>query len=427
MQTENGKVLLRVRPRGFCAGVVRAVDIVELALEAYGAPVYVHHEIVHNTYVVEQLRRRGAIFVESIEDVPHGGVLVFSAHGVPPTVRQEAKDRSLKVIDATCPLVTKVHLEALKFAREKRTIILIGHRDHQEIIGTSGEAPDRTIVVDSVAAVDALEVDDPEKLAFLTQTTLSLYDTQEIVARLRQKFPSIKGPASDDICYATQNRQEAAEQVAKDVDLILVVGSPNSSNSNRLVEVAQRSGVRAQLIDSAQDIDVNRRSIGPGSAGRTGQRTIGAIWLYRPAGFGFDPRRRALYFAAGAGDHRGRAAPLKLSQVRQGRVGRKQQNAAQRGRGNSYKECNLGGQNRPSAEEDCPDWRAFQRCGVFSGDREGSSGAGAQLDANCCWAERSESALRNCGKERRSGFGAGRRMCAGHRVARRGTPLLQAH
>jgi 4-hydroxy-3-methylbut-2-en-1-yl diphosphate reductase len=258
MPTEtNGKVLLRVRPRGFCAGVVRAVDIVELALEAYGAPVYVHHEIVHNTYVVEQLRRRGAIFVESIGDVPHGGVLVFSAHGVPPTVREEAKDRELRVIDATCPLVTKVHLEALKFAREKRTIILIGHKDHQEIVGTSGEAPDRTIVVDSVAAVDALQVDEPDRLAFLTQTTLSLYDTQEIVARLRQRFPSIKGPASDDICYATQNRQEAVEQVAKDVDLILVVGSPNSSNSNRLVEVAQRSGVRAQLIDSADDIDVN--------------------------------------------------------------------------------------------------------------------------------------------------------------------------
>src|SRR5580704_4126711 len=256
MQTAtNGKVLLRVRPRGFCAGVVRAVDIVELALEAYGAPVYVHHEIVHNTYVVEQLRRRGAIFVESIEDVPHGAVLVFSAHGVPPTVRQEAKDRALKVIDATCPLVTKVHLEALKFAREKRTIILIGHKDHQEIVGTSGEAPDRTIVVDSVAAVDALEVAEPDKLSFLTQTTLSLYDTQEIVARLRQKFPAIKGPASDDICYATQNRQEAVEQVAKDVDFILVVGSPNSSNSNRLVEVAQRSGVKAQLIDSAKDID----------------------------------------------------------------------------------------------------------------------------------------------------------------------------
>jgi 4-hydroxy-3-methylbut-2-enyl diphosphate reductase len=256
MDTEsNGKVLLRVRPRGFCAGVVRAVDIVELALEAYGAPVYVHHEIVHNTYVVEQLRRRGAIFVESIEEVPHGAVLVFSAHGVPPAVRAEAKSRSLKVIDATCPLVTKVHFEALKFAREDRTIILIGHKDHQEIIGTSGEAPDRTIVVDSVEAVDKLEVANPEKLAFLTQTTLSLYDTQEIVARLRQKFPKIVGPKSDDICYATQNRQEAVEQVAQDVDLILVVGSQNSSNSNRLVEVAKRRGVKAELIDSASDID----------------------------------------------------------------------------------------------------------------------------------------------------------------------------
>src|SRR5260370_40632814 len=216
----NGKVLLRVRPRGFCAGVVRAVDIVELALEAYGAPVYVHHEIVHNTYVVEQLRRRGAIFVEAIEEVPHGAVLVFSAHGAPPTVREEAKSRELKVIDATCPLVTKVHLEALKFAREKRTIILIGHRDHQEIVRTSGEAPHRTIVVDSVAAVDALEVDDPGKLSFLTQTTLSLYDTQQIVARLRQKFPFIQGPTSAQSCYATQNRHEAVEQVAKDVDLL---------------------------------------------------------------------------------------------------------------------------------------------------------------------------------------------------------------
>jgi 4-hydroxy-3-methylbut-2-en-1-yl diphosphate reductase len=256
MPTEtNGKVLLRVRPRGFCAGVVRAVDIVELALEAYGNPVYVHHEIVHNTYVVEQLRRRGAIFVETIEEVPHGSVLVFSAHGVPPPVREEAKARNLKVIDATCPLVTKVHFEALKFAREDKTIILIGHKDHQEIIGTSGEAPDRTIVVDSVEAVDALEVEHPDKLAFLTQTTLSIYDTQEIVARLRQKFPKIVGPKSDDICYATQNRQDAVEQVAQDVDLILVVGSQNSSNSNRLVEVAERRGVKAALIDSASDID----------------------------------------------------------------------------------------------------------------------------------------------------------------------------
>jgi len=253
-QASNGKMLLRVRPRGFCAGVVRAVDIVELALEAYGPPVYVHHEIVHNRYVVDQLRQRGAIFVEAVAEVPQGAVLVFSAHGVPPTVRAEAQARKLRVIDATCPLVTKVHLEALKFAREGRTIILIGHRDHQEIVGTSGEAPDRTLVVDSVEAVDRLEVDDPDRLAYLTQTTLSLYDTQEIVARLRQRFPAIVGPASDDICYATQNRQEAVEQMARDVDLILVVGSPNSSNSNRLVEVAERAGVAARLIDDATGI-----------------------------------------------------------------------------------------------------------------------------------------------------------------------------
>jgi len=254
-ESTEGKSLIRVRPRGFCAGVVRAVDIVDLALQAYGPPVYVHHEIVHNRYVVEQLRESGAIFVETVEEVPFGSVLVFSAHGVPPTTREEARLRQLRVIDATCPLVTKVHLEALKFAREGRTIILIGHRDHQEIVGTSGEAPEQTVVVDSVEAVDALEVKDPNRLSFLTQTTLSLYDTQEIVARLRERFPSIEGPASDDICYATQNRQEAVEQLAREVELILVVGSPNSSNSNRLVEVAKRSGVAAELIDAAKDID----------------------------------------------------------------------------------------------------------------------------------------------------------------------------
>lgn len=254
--TNNGaKTLVRVRPRGFCAGVVRAVDIVELALETFGRPVYVHHEIVHNRYVVDQLRRRGAIFVEAISEVPVGSVLVFSAHGVPPRVRAEAKERNLKVIDATCPLVTKVHLEALKFAREGRTLILIGHRDHQEIVGTSGEAPERTVVVGSVEEVDQLQVPDPKRLAFLTQTTLSLYDTQEIVARLRQRFPEVVGPASDDICYATQNRQEAVEALSREVELILVVGSANSSNSNRLVEVAQRAGVAARLIEDANDID----------------------------------------------------------------------------------------------------------------------------------------------------------------------------
>jgi 4-hydroxy-3-methylbut-2-enyl diphosphate reductase len=252
--TNAVKKLVRVRPRGFCAGVVRAVEIVELALEAYGAPVYVHHEIVHNRYVVDQLRRRGAIFVETVGEVPEGSVLVFSAHGVPPEVREQASTRSMRVIDATCPLVTKVHLEAVRFAREGRTIILIGHRDHQEIIGTSGEAPEQTMVVDSVEEVDRLQVPDPEKLAFLTQTTLSMYDTQEIVARLRQRFPTILGPASDDICYATQNRQEAVEHLAEEVDLILVVGSANSSNSNRLVEVAQRDGVAARLIEDANDL-----------------------------------------------------------------------------------------------------------------------------------------------------------------------------
>jgi 4-hydroxy-3-methylbut-2-en-1-yl diphosphate reductase len=254
-QAGKGKRLVRVGPRGFCAGVVRAVDIVELALQAYGPPVYVHHEIVHNRYVVEQLRQRGAIFVEEVGAVPPGAVLIFSAHGVPPTVREEAGRRQLRVIDATCPLVTKVHLEALRFAREGRTIILIGHKDHQEIVGTSGEAPLQTVVVDSVDAVNRLRVDNPDHLAYLTQTTLSLYDTKEIVARLRERFPGIAGPASDDICYATQNRQEAVEYVAQKVQLILVVGSTNSSNSNRLVEVAERAGVPARLIDNASAIN----------------------------------------------------------------------------------------------------------------------------------------------------------------------------
>jgi 4-hydroxy-3-methylbut-2-enyl diphosphate reductase len=283
-----------MRPRGFCAGVVRAVDIVELALQVYGSPVYVHHEIVHNRYVVEQLRQRGAIFVETVEEVPEKAVLVFSAHGVPPTVREEAKNRSLRVIDATCPLVTKVHLEALKFAREGRTIILIGHKDHQEIVGTSGEAPDRTVVVDSVEAVDRLEVSDASRLSFLTQTTLSLYDTQEIVARLRQRFPQIEGPASDDICYATQNRQEAVEEMAKEVDLILVVGSPNSSNSNRLVEVAERAGVSARLIDDATGVrpewleGVSRVGL---TAGASAPEVLVEQVSQRLASFGFTDQR----------------------------------------------------------------------------------------------------------------------------------------
>lgn len=293
--TNNGaKTLVRVRPRGFCAGVVRAVDIVELALETFGRPVYVHHEIVHNRYVVDQLRRRGAIFVEAISEVPVGSVLVFSAHGVPPRVRAEAKERSLKVIDATCPLVTKVHLEALKFAREGRTLVLIGHRDHQEIVGTSGEAPEQTVVVGSVEEVDQLQVRDPKRLAFLTQTTLSLYDTQEIVARLRQRFPEIVGPASDDICYATQNRQEAVEALTREVELILVVGSANSSNSNRLVEVAQRAGVAARLIEDANDIDAalldNVKTLGL-TAGASAPEILVEQVSQRLSNFGFTNHR----------------------------------------------------------------------------------------------------------------------------------------
>jgi 4-hydroxy-3-methylbut-2-enyl diphosphate reductase len=273
---------------------VRAVDIVELALEAYGSPVYVHHEIVHNRYVVDQLRRRGAIFVESIGEVPLEAVLVFSAHGVPPKVRVEAQERKLRVIDATCPLVTKVHLEALKFAREGRTVILIGHRDHQEIIGTSGEAPEKTVVVGSVEEVDQLEVPDANRLSFLTQTTLSLYDTQEIVARLRQKFPAIVGPASDDICYATQNRQEAVEALTREVELILVVGSANSSNSNRLVEVANRAGVPSRLIEDANDIDeasvAGYKTIGL-TAGASAPEILVEQVSQRLAGFGFTNHR----------------------------------------------------------------------------------------------------------------------------------------
>jgi 4-hydroxy-3-methylbut-2-enyl diphosphate reductase len=244
--------------------------------------------------VVDQLRGRGAIFVETIAEVPVGAVLVFSAHGVPPRVRTEAKERSLKVIDATCPLVTKVHLEALKFAREGRTLILIGHRDHQEIVGTSGEAPEQTIVVGTVEEVDKLQVPDPSRLAFLTQTTLSLYDTQEIVARLRQKFPSIVGPASDDICYATQNRQEAVEALTREVELILVVGSANSSNSNRLVEVAQRAGVAARLIEDSNDIDAAAlegvKSIGL-TAGASAPEVLVEQVSQRLSGFGFTNHR----------------------------------------------------------------------------------------------------------------------------------------
>jgi len=255
MAPASPKTLYRIRPRGFCAGVVRAIEIVDLALKAYGAPIYVLHEIVHNRYVVEDLAAKGAVFVNRLEEVPVGARLIFSAHGVSPEVRGVAAERKLRVIDATCPLVTKVHLEAIRFAREGYSILLIGDLEHDEVEGTSGEAPEVTQVVSSVAEAERVSVPDPSRVVYLTQTTLSQYDTAEIIARLRQRFPAIKGPPADDICYATQNRQEAVETVGRRAELVLVVGSTNSANSNRLVEVAQRAGARAYLIEDENAID----------------------------------------------------------------------------------------------------------------------------------------------------------------------------
>ena len=246
--------LLLPRPRGFCAGVVRAIDIVRIALERLGPPVYVRKEIVHNAHVVEELAAQGAIFVENLEEVPVGGAVIFSAHGISPEVRREAQRRELRVIDATCPLVTKVHLEAIRYARENYTIVLIGHRAHDEVIGTLGEAPDAIRVISSVEDVDTLEIPNPNRVIYLTQTTLSMDDTEEIVLRLKQRFPAIISPPGQDICYATQNRQMAVKAIASQVDLILVVGARNSSNSNRLVEVAERAGAKAHLIGSYRDV-----------------------------------------------------------------------------------------------------------------------------------------------------------------------------
>ena len=251
---KEGKILL-VSPRGFCAGVVRAIDIVKLALAKYGGPLYVRREIVHNKYVVHELRQKGTIFVDELAEVPPGSRVIFSAHGVSPAVRAEAAARRLSVIDATCPLVTKVHYEAIKYAREGYTIILIGHEDHDEVIGTTGEAPSVMKVIEGVEDVERLEVPDPERIAYLTQTTLSLFDTRAVIERLREKFPLIKGPSSEDICYATQNRQSAILQLAERAKVILVVGSANSSNSQRLVEVARSLRVTAYLIDDIEDIE----------------------------------------------------------------------------------------------------------------------------------------------------------------------------
>src|SRR5579872_292272 len=249
------KKIYLLRPRGFCAGVVRAIDVVKIALDLYGPPVYVRKEIVHNKHVVDELRTAGAVFVEELEEVPVGARAIFSAHGVSPEVRREAKERHLQLIDATCPLVTKVHLEAMKFAKDGYTIVLIGHKDHDEVIGTLGEAPDRTFLVSTVADVDALSVPDAARVCFLTQTTLSLDETRDIVIRLKERFPLIQGPPAQDICYATENRQMAVKAVASSCDLLLVVGSQNSSNSKRLVEVGDNTGVRSFLVNDWSDVN----------------------------------------------------------------------------------------------------------------------------------------------------------------------------
>jgi 4-hydroxy-3-methylbut-2-en-1-yl diphosphate reductase len=248
--------LLLASPRGYCAGVDRAVQTVERALTLHGAPVYVRKEIVHNKHVVEQLRERGAIFVDELDDsIPEGAMTVFSAHGVSPAVHAEAERRQLRTIDATCPLVTKVHREAVKFAGEGYTIVLIGHAGHEEVEGTMGEAPEHIVLVETEADVDSLEVADPTKIAYISQTTLSVDETRSIINRLREKFPHITGPRTDDICYATTNRQAAVKQMAPLCDLVLVIGSRNSSNSNRLVEVARDHGAQSHLIDNEAQVD----------------------------------------------------------------------------------------------------------------------------------------------------------------------------
>jgi 4-hydroxy-3-methylbut-2-en-1-yl diphosphate reductase len=255
--SSSGKKIILLKPRGFCAGVVRAIDVVKIAIDLYGAPIYVRKEIVHNRHVVEELRRAGAIFVEELSEVPEGARVIFSAHGVSPSVRREAVERRLQVIDATCPLVTKVHLEAVKFAKQGYTIVLIGHRDHDEVIGTLGEAPGAMVLVSDVEDVDRLEIKDPERIAYLTQTTLSLDDTKGIVKRLIERFPKIVGPKTQDICYATENRQLAVKAVAPLCQALLVVGSQNSSNSRRLVEVCEKSGVPAYLLDDKSEVHVD--------------------------------------------------------------------------------------------------------------------------------------------------------------------------
>jgi len=247
--------VLLAAPRGYCAGVDRAVQTVEHALDLHGAPIFVRKEIVHNKHVVQELEKRGAIFVEEETEVPEGEMVVFSAHGVAPSVHENAAKRRLRTIDATCPLVTKVHVEAVKFADDGYTIVLIGHDGHEEVEGTTGEAPDNIVLVETESDVDGLEVDDPDKVAYITQTTLSVDETTAIIEALKRKFPNIAGPKTDDICYATTNRQQAVKELARECDLVLVIGSTNSSNSNRLVEVAREHGAASHLIDNSLQVE----------------------------------------------------------------------------------------------------------------------------------------------------------------------------
>mgnify|MGYP001818492057 CR=1 FL=1 len=255
------KIILAA-PRGFCAGVNMAIESLELTLRKFGPPVYVYHEIVHNQYVVRQFRDQGAIFVDHIQEVPEGSVLLFSAHGVSPEIRQAARDRNLNALDATCPLVTKVHLEAIKYAREGYTIVLIGHEGHDEVIGTMGEAPEAIVLVEDESAVDQLQVPEGAKLAYLTQTTLSVDDANRIIRRLRERFPEIQSPPKEDICYATQNRQEAVRLLSEAADVVVVLGSQNSSNSQRLRELARENGKTAFLVDGPEDLDASAFSQG---------------------------------------------------------------------------------------------------------------------------------------------------------------------
>ena len=247
------KIILAA-PRGFCAGVNMAIDSLDLTLQEFGPPVYVYHEIVHNQYVVKEFRKKGAVFVDSVEEVPEGSVLLFSAHGVSPQIREAARKRNLNALDATCPLVTKVHLEAIKYAKAGYTILLIGHDGHDEVIGTMGEAPEAIVLVEDENDVAKLEIADDSKLAYLTQTTLSVDDANRIIRRIRQRFPSIESPPKEDICYATQNRQEAVRQLAKQADVVVVLGSQNSSNSQRLRELGAEDTQRAYLVDGADDL-----------------------------------------------------------------------------------------------------------------------------------------------------------------------------